>query len=163
MGQEGLKQLGDISIHASITRDVQDRITSMHSTCQATVNYKSSCTVTKHIMSLSEQLYAADTLIKGLHCWQHKSLSWMSRSDGCFVATSPNTQQSSAVYCLSQIRSYSTHCVQFDVIHPITDPLCQRINTPLKLLTPATTAQWAISATHKCTWHLFKEITLLIA
>lgn len=58
----------------------------------------------KDIMCLSEQLCAADRLIKGLQWWQHKSLSWMSSSDGCFAATSPNTQQSSAVCWMSQIR-----------------------------------------------------------
>lgn len=77
----------------------------------------------KHIVSLCEQLYAADRLIKGLHCWQHKTLSWMSSSDGCFAATGTNTQQSSAVYCVSQIHSYPLYSVgrhferAVDIIH----------------------------------------------
>lgn len=47
----------------------------------------------------------------------------MSSSDGCCAATSPNTQQSSAVYCMSQIRSYPLYSVggyferAVDVIH----------------------------------------------
>ena len=66
LGQEGLKELEDIYIHATMTGDVQDCILNKHSTCQP-VNYKAPV-MSGNIMRLPEQLYPADRLIKGLHC-----------------------------------------------------------------------------------------------